>query len=650
LRANEFPYGAYPFDEFNPLQRLVLPELESGTNVIVEGKTSSGKTICGEILSATALFQGRQVLYLCPLKALAEEKLEEWTSPTHPWYAHNIAIITGDYVLTPSKKRELENADVIISTFEMFSVRCRMSLSEGSSWLFNLGSLIIDEAHFLSSDGRGDHLEHALLLFTKINPNCRIVFLSATLSNSPDIAIWLTQLNLRPTVHIKSDYRPCPLRIHFHAYEPSGNPFTSSGPDLQRQLKYLFSLDTESQWLVFVHSKAHGRLAIEVAKKVWASRVGFHNADLDKGSRKALEGAFKSGEVRCLIATSTLAYGCNMPARRVAIFGLRRGFSEVDPLDIIQECGRAGRPRYDNEGDAYVILEKRQLQDGWDHLIREGIGVKSRLSTKIGFHLIGEIAEGRIAERDQVVAWAKRSLAYQQELICEKKLTEALTLYRTHGLVHTSFEGPDKFEASILGRIASAHYYDPMDVVSWRRNLNTVNERQLHRNDAALAWMFMRISSIVGFIPKDLKGYVSSYLSEMKKLDLTFGTDGTLAAATVLHLHLTGQVETAKRFPSILISIITDIDRMLSCIQQIDQRIFHNHSQEYFKLLRQRVRYGVNWEEADLCCIPGIGKVHSGALVESGILDQKSFWANPGKVKTVIPYKLYDKLFTKVEA
>lgn len=66
---------------------------------------------------------------------------------------------------------------------------------------------------------------------------------------------------------------------------------------------------------------------------------------MDKDKRIKLEKKFKEDpKFRVVIATSTLAWGCNLPARRVIILGVHRGLTLVDNFDIWQEVGRAGRP------------------------------------------------------------------------------------------------------------------------------------------------------------------------------------------------------------------------------------------------------------------------------------------------------------------
>ena len=65
-----------------------------------------------------------------------------------------------------------------------------------------------------------------------------------------------------------------------------------------------------------------------------------------------MEEAFKTGVIRLLVATPTLAAGVNLPARRVVVSSILRYNADyganvpISVLEYKQLCGRAGRPKY----------------------------------------------------------------------------------------------------------------------------------------------------------------------------------------------------------------------------------------------------------------------------------------------------------------
>jgi helicase len=88
--------------------------------------------------------------------------------------------------------------------------------------------------------------------------------------------------------------------------------------------------------------------------------VGFHNADLDRDERRALEVSFRDPDspLRVLVATTTLAMGINTPAEAVVIVGLTHPGRPPIPYTIAEYknmAGRAGRPGHTEAGESYII-------------------------------------------------------------------------------------------------------------------------------------------------------------------------------------------------------------------------------------------------------------------------------------------------------
>ncbi|HJM87370.1 MAG TPA: helicase-related protein, partial [Candidatus Thalassarchaeaceae archaeon] len=130
--------------------------------------------------------------------------------------------------------------------------------------------------------------------------------------------------------------------------------------------------------------------------------VAFHHAGLTSRQRKMIEEAFKRGDLVCISATPTLAAGVNLPARRVLIRDLRRwdgeGSNLLSTMEVQQMMGRAGRPKYDNYGEAWIRcksqLDADQMSYRYFESEPEDIISKLHIESPMRMHVLAAIATG----------------------------------------------------------------------------------------------------------------------------------------------------------------------------------------------------------------------------------------------------------------
>lgn len=640
---------------YPPQEEAIKRGVEDGANLLVATPTASGKTLIGAIAIANALERdprGR-AFYLVPLRSVAMEKYSELRVLEKLGISVGLAI--GDVVTNPG-------ARLLVSTYEKLDsmLRSRPGSLEG------LRALVVDEVHYLGDEKRGIVLESLLASILSSTSGLQIVALSATVPNAGEIAEWLG------AEAVVMDWRPVPLREAvlkgYELYYPredrweelervTGKQYLDAALAVNRSggQALVFSMSRRRVVQLASSSARHHRrlnydkrVALEAASEIMDTGgplplreelagllkrgVAYHHAGLSSEQRRIIEDAFRRGGVAVLHATPTLAAGVNLPARLVVVEeyyrfedGMRR---PIPVFEYKQLSGRAGRPGYDDEGLSVIVAARSDSPEevASYYILGPVEEVRSRLGSPRGLRhaLLSLLARGA-ASIEAVESFLAATLHSRQDPFgsLASKARRALSTLSRWGLVE---ERSGLYSLTMLGAETARLYLDPESVPILER----LASRARTISDAVLLY-------IVASMP-DTPRLRASRREQEKLVDLVieeypdvldlveaFGPDEASAVKTMRLLHLWITEETEDRIleetgagPGDVRSITETASWVSSALSRIAPHIGAAELGESFRLVSQRLKYGVKPELLPLVSIPGVGRVRARRLYEAG--------------------------------
>ncbi len=674
------------FDKPNPVQELAIENgLIGERNMVVAAPTASGKTLIAEMAALDTVSRNRKVVYIVPLKALASEKHAEFRERYGP-LGIKVAMSVGD---RDSSDIWLAGYDIIIATSEKLDSLIR----HGMPWIGQIGLIIADEIHLLDDPSRGPTLEVVLTrLRQKANP--RVLALSATISNHDEIAEWLD------AVAVKSVWRPVELRKGI-CYENKVSYFPEGMAELDPDEPGLKSLVVQAQKkgkqsLVFVSTRRNAESAAEKAgefvgkalspqeraslartaerilavlghRTVQCQRLAgsvrngtaFHHAGLAAEQRSMVEGAFREGMIKVIAATPTLAAGINLPAWRVIIrdlkrFGGRGGMAYLPVLEVEQMSGRAGRPKYDTEGEAILVAgTEADARYAWERYIK---GEPERVTSKLGVepvlrtHVLALISSGAASSRSGLMEFFSRTFyahQYRDPSGLAAIIDKVILMLEGFGFIKTSRSqgdsGPFQRAASLgneleltstrIGKRVSELYIDPLTASHFMESLETAKEKQPSQfgylqamSNTMEMWPLLavrkgdmeRINDILNREEKDL------IQKPPNPWDIEY-EDYMRSVKTAMMFQAwteeSGEDQILENFrvtPGELRARLSNADWLLYSMQELGLLLGHAGILKDIRKTRLRIKYGIREELMPLVRLKGIGRVRARMLHTSG--------------------------------
>ncbi len=680
LAKYHFPFKIAEIFEQMGINEFFPPQAEAiavgaldRKNLLMAVPTAAGKTFVAELCMLQSIYHGfGKCLYIVPLKALASEKYEDFKKKYSP-LGIKVGIATGD---TTSPQQYLSGYQILIATAE----KVDSLLRNRARWLLeNVGTVVLDEIHLINDGARGPTLEILTARIKQLNPKAQLLALSATVANSQELADWL-QAEL-----VLSTWRPIPLRegvycqekIKFVNFadrlveEKSSDPLNGLTTD---------TLAGQGQVLIFVNSRRSAQAASrqlcksvgplvsteeknilnKLSKHILGSAddstkicrelaetvkhgVAFHHAGLKPNQKKLIEDHFKSHCIKVICSTPTLAAGVNLPARRAIIRDYKRfesglGSAHIPTCEYKQCAGRAGRPGYDEYGEAVLMAktpsEAKMLFDRYINADPEPVISKLGNESALSVHILASIASGYVHDINSTFEFISHTfMAHQKQTMNLIELIGQIFdfLTREKFIEKNGF----RFFATPFGQCTSRLYINPYSSMTLRDGLFAIKKGKSFSSIGLLHMISCCPDSpLLQFSKNDLES-IATFMNACQD-------------ETILNPENCGRLDDFMLSQSIIKTTMllkrwTEEEREETICDQfnIGPGDIYRHIEaaqwllnaavvfaDLFEMknitfplanLQSRVKYGVKEELIDLTRLRGIGRVRARVLFEHGI-------------------------------
>ncbi len=334
-----------------PFQREVWRAVAAGHSGLLHATTGSGKTYAvwlGAVLRGLnrAPRQARGgtgapplgVVWLTPMRALAADTTRALALPLPDLAPHwTVGQRTGD---TPSAERARQDRRMptaLVTTPESLSLM--LSRDRAPDELHSVHTVIVDEWHELIGNKRGVQVQLALARLKRWNPDLVVWGLSATLGNLDEAMQVLCGTSPAPTlVHGRVDKT---LVIDTLLPEQPGRFSWGGHLGAQMLAPVVAEIERSSTTLVFTNTRSQAETWYQLLlqeRPEWAGIVALHHGSLDKSVREWVEAGLKAGQLKAVVATSSLDLGVDfLPVERVLQIGSAKGIAR-----LLQRAGRSG--------------------------------------------------------------------------------------------------------------------------------------------------------------------------------------------------------------------------------------------------------------------------------------------------------------------
>jgi len=319
------------------IQEKAWPRIAQGGHVLLTAPTGSGKTLTAFLWALDRLASGAwepgalRVLYVSPLKALNRDIAINLLEPLAALGADlRVGVRSGDTEAAERRRQLRKPPEILVTTPE--SLNLLLSSHGGRSILHGVRSVILDEIHAVADSKRGAYLMTAVERLTELAGEFQRIALSATVKPLDRMAAFVGGVG-RTVETIVSD-APKRLALSVHALpEEDGAPW----PRLAAEFRGIAGKNRST--LFFVNNRALAERLVRHMNEPEEEPIAYaHHGSLAPATRRLVEEKLRRGELKAIVATSSLELGIDIGALdEVVLVQSPRTLHSA-----VQRVGRAG--------------------------------------------------------------------------------------------------------------------------------------------------------------------------------------------------------------------------------------------------------------------------------------------------------------------